>query len=457
MSHHLKSLLLGMPRAAKLLLVGWALALAGTHTARCGFAENALVSDSQTEQLLKDITDMARTVHKNIPQTIDFYLIVSPSFNAFTAGEPSVFINTGLIAQIKGVGQLATVLWHELGHMTKLHVSRHIAQIKNSRNAMLFPTLLGLIAAGVTQQWGVASVAAAAAETSALGSQMGHSRDQEFFADRFAAQVLLGRGLSTTPMQELFSKLASLNGSDYAPYLHTHPFPKDRARACQLVLQTGQKQQDRAKFPPALEKDFWCVQAKVIAFFTPPAMAKIALERSPIPASIKPYGHAVLAYRNGDKALALAQLNTFEKSHGVSAFTHELRAQILFQSGQTKPALQWIAKARALRPSDPLFVIFQAQVMLEDKQNPTAIVSQLEPLVPLHPFVPELWYWLAIAYGRLNRQDRMKVCLAEKAFLTGDLKKADKLVRAALAALPKTDPYFAKAETLLDLLPKDAS
>ena len=51
-------------------------------------------------------------------------VIVDPDINAFAAGGPYIFINTGLILAAKNVGQVMGVLAHEIGHLRSGDVLR---------------------------------------------------------------------------------------------------------------------------------------------------------------------------------------------------------------------------------------------------------------------------------------------------------------------------------------------
>ena len=65
---------------------------------------------------------------------------------------------------------------------------------------------------------------------------------------------------------------------------------------------------------------------------------------------------------------------------------------------------------------------------------------------------PEIWHWLGVAYGRTNQKGRMRVCLAESAFILQDIEKAKFHIHCAFNFLPSSDPYYQKAKDLKRIL-----
>jgi predicted Zn-dependent protease len=126
----------------------------------------------------------------------------------------------------------------------------------------------------------------------------------------------------------------------------------------------------------------------------------------------------------------------------------------LFESRKFKEALVAIDAALQKRPQDEALGGYKAQILIEDNQTQKAIpiLERLLLSSGIDGAHPDLWYWLAIAYGREKKMGRMKVCLAEHACYLGDMEKAKKLLITALKELSTGDSYYRRAKDLQEII-----
>ena len=411
--------------------------------------EGTLIQDGETQEFLHTL--MTPALKNTLPTpSLRFYIIMHPAINAFTAGEPSIFLHTGLIEKSENVGELAGVLFHELGHILGHHVIQQIAEIKRTRYHNLIPALVGLMAAGLTGNWEAVPMGLALGELNSAVTKMGHSREQEYFADNFSLSMLHKLNWPISDFSQLMKKLSQGDTLDFPLYLRTHPFAKDRMRACAKYPVVAS-----AALPSSLVEQFERVKIKAIAFCTPLPQAAHAVQKSKGPPWAKVYGQAIVAYRLGHFPQALAYLKQFESSGKSSVFIHELRAQILFESGQVGKALVEINSALAQRPHSVPLALLKAQIALESQKNAQEVIPLLERLRLVYTDLPELWHWLGIAYGKLNRIGRMKVCLGEEAALELQWDKALYLVQSGIRALSPSDPYYRQAQDLKTFIKRE--
>lgn len=412
------------------------------HTFPLKLNEGSLIHDGETQEFLEALVAPALKKTNRIP-LVRFYIIMHPAINAFTAGEPFIFLHTGLIEKSDNAGELAGVLFHELGHIAGHHVIQQIAEIKRTRYHNLIPALVGLMAAGITGRWEAAPMGLSLGQLNSAVRQMGHSREQEYFADNFSLSMLHKLNWPVSGFADLMKKLAQRDGMDFPLYLRTHPFAKDRVQACVKYPVVPS-----AAIPQALAQQFECVKIKVIAFCEPLSQAGHMVEKAKVPQWVKPYGQAIVAYRLGHFSKALDHLKHFETAYKSSPFTQELRAQILFESGQVGPALAEINQALAKRPHNVALALLKAQIALESPTKAQEVIPLLERLRLAYHDIPGLWHWLGIAYGKANRLGRMKICLAEEAVLEQEWDKAIVLVKSGLKLLTPSDPYYHQGQDL---------
>ncbi|MEN8723085.1 MAG: M48 family metalloprotease [Alphaproteobacteria bacterium] len=186
-----------------------------------------------------------------------FTVLDSPVVNAFALPGGYVYVTRGLMALAKDEAELASVLGHEIGHVT----ARHGAQ-RQTRS-----TLIGLLAVGVSAAAGNQAVS----QVAGLAGQYfiaSYSREQEFQADDLGL-----RYISRTPMDpygsprflqrlgdhsELQQRIAGADGrSSMADFFATHPSSPDRVRRAtgkaQNIAQPGQKAKGQGAYYNAID------------------------------------------------------------------------------------------------------------------------------------------------------------------------------------------------------------
>src|SRR5687767_10853648 len=107
-------------RLARALMLVLALSFA---TAR-PVAAQALLRDSETELLFRDMSKPLIEAAKLDPASVKVVLIQDPEINAFVAQGQVVYLHTGLISATDNANQLQAVIAHELGHVAGGHAIR---------------------------------------------------------------------------------------------------------------------------------------------------------------------------------------------------------------------------------------------------------------------------------------------------------------------------------------------
>ena len=157
-----------------------------------------------------------------------FTILNSDTVNAFAMPGGFVYITRGLLALADNEAQLASVLAHEIGHVTALHHARRHGQSLIAKVGILTAEILGGREIGRFTQFGT---------TTLLQS---FSREKEFEADKLGIRYTARVGYKPTAMAQFLSKLrahsqltAQRQGKDSGTvdqfnYLSTHPTPLSR-------------------------------------------------------------------------------------------------------------------------------------------------------------------------------------------------------------------------------------
>ena len=171
----------------------------------------------------------------------ELFLLSERSVNAFALPGGFVGMHLGLIGITTSRDQLASVLAHELAHVTQRHIARSIAPGQRSSMVGLAAILLGILAASRGASADVVNASIAGGQAAAIQGQLNFSREMEREADRIGYGMLGSAGFATAGMGEMFERMEvanRLNDAGNFPYLRSHPLTIDRiaeARSRTLV------------------------------------------------------------------------------------------------------------------------------------------------------------------------------------------------------------------------------
>jgi predicted Zn-dependent protease len=149
--------------------------------------------------------------------------------NAFALPGAYLGLHLGLVGVVTSRDELASVLAHELSHVTQRHISRMMTRQAQQAPWLLGAMILGVLAAGKNPN--VASGVLAGTQAAGAQSQLNFSRDMEREADRVGFTVSTQAGFAPQGFVSMFAKLqqaSRLNDAGNFPYLRSHPLSTER-------------------------------------------------------------------------------------------------------------------------------------------------------------------------------------------------------------------------------------
>jgi predicted Zn-dependent protease len=160
----------------------------------------------------------------------EFHVLDDAAVNAFALPGGFIFITRGLMTHMTSEAELASVLGHEIGHVTARH---SVQQISRQQLASLGLGIGSVLSPTVAEYGQVASVG--------LGLLfLKYSRDDETQADQLGFRYGLADGYDTRQMIGVFEMLqrdAELSGVGRLPeWEATHPDPGNRIKAVQDMV-----------------------------------------------------------------------------------------------------------------------------------------------------------------------------------------------------------------------------
>ncbi len=407
------------------------------------------IRDAEIEAILREYSDPIFEAAGLRASDVDIYLINDGSLNAFVGGGQNVHIHTGLIIAAETPEQLKGVIAHETCHMACGHLQTRTEAMGAAGNMSMMSIGLGVLAmAAGAPDAGMALIGSS--------SQFGyltfakHTRSEEAAADQKAVSYLEATGQSADGLIEFFEKYRyqelMSDGRRY-PYFRTHPLSSDRIGALRSRVaqarSTAEPQSERTLDQMARMK------AKLIGFLEP--ANKVYREYPTTDLSIPArYARSISAYRVPDIGTALREIDGLIELEPENPYFHELRGQILFESGQIEESIGPHRRSVELAPDQPLLKVNLARSLTQDgaEEQLDEAVGLLIDAIAQDKENAFAWNQLALAYGKQNRVGDADLATAEEAYAIGDVRRAHVFASRASRKLDPNTPNGRRASDI---------
>lgn len=355
--------------------------------------------------------------------SFEMFAMRESSLNAFALPGGFVGVHTGLVVAAQSESELASVIAHEIGHVTQRHIARMLSEQRQSTLAVLAGLVLAALAARSNPQ-GAAGIAAMASGVQHQ-QMLSFSRDAEREADRVGLEMVRQAGYDANGMAAFFGRLqqASRVYESSAPaYMRSHPLTAERIADMQTRVQEGRYRQHSDSL------EFRLIRAKLAATANP-GVDGLQAARAQFERQIRDktttdetaawFGLAVASLAQRDVAAAeaaLAQLR--ERVEGGHPFVEALAARARLAAGDARGALA-LARAGAGRFAGARALAhLQAEAMLEMRDFDAA-VRFLTEQTSLYRSDPLSWRMLARAHEGLGHSGLAHRASAEAYALAG--------------------------------------
>ena len=383
-----------------------------------------------------------------------FFVVEDASLNAFAAPGGFVGMNSGLIVATRSESELASVLAHEIAHVTQRHIVRAIDHASRSN----LPVLAGILAAVVigTRNVEAGQAAAAAVIGSSAQRQINFTRENEMEADRVGIRMLAAAGFDPRAMAGVFEKLqlAARYSQQPPELLSTHPVTTNRIaeardRAARLPYRQHESSEAyhlvRVKLRVGLADDPQRVLDRLVEELAT-GQARNATANA--------YGQALAMVRLGRVESARDLLERLVASHPDNPTFQAEFAANEYRTGNLDRALALYAEGLALYPDDRVLVRGRAAA-LNEAGRPGDTLRLIDAYAQLHAPDAEMYRLRADANVRLGRTLDSRADLAEHFYLSGRLERAMDQLRLAMRE-PDQDFYRrARIEARLEELERE--
>ncbi len=414
----------------------------------------SLIRDTEIERVLRSYEDPILRVAGLDPSAVKIYLVNDPSINAFVAEGQNIFVNTGLLMQLKTPNQVIGVLAHETGHMAGGHLIRDASAISKASIPMLIGMAVG-IAAMVAGAGDAGMGAIMMGQQAAQAQFVEFSRVQEATADQMGQKYLRLTHQSGEGMLQVFSKFAQEEvGQKIDPLYMDHPASRERIDLLQDEVNASPYKD--VKDSPEAMHEFNMIRAKLAGYLGDPERV---LERFPPSdtSDVARYARAMAYFRKPDLQKALDEINTLIQEHPKNPYFWEVLGQIHVDMSQPQKGIAPYQKAVDLLPDAPLIRISlaAAQLATENKALAKPALDNLTIALQQENDNTFGWYEAAQAYSQLGNQPMADLSTAERYYSAGVMPMAAQFARRAEARLTKGSPDWQRANDILIAVPQE--
>lgn len=185
--------------------------------------------DPEIQQYIQTIGEKL-TINSDSPgNPFHFFVVMENNVNAFAGPGGYIGVNSGLILVTEAESELASVMAHEIAHVTQ----RHLYRAYEAASHLSIPTAAATLAAVLlgTQAPALGQAALVAIQAGNVQFQIDFTRENEEEADRVGMQTLVSSQFDPRSMPTFFERLQQSTryyGQNIPEFLRTHPVTASR-------------------------------------------------------------------------------------------------------------------------------------------------------------------------------------------------------------------------------------
>ena len=403
-------------------------------------------NDPITKSYVKDFIYRISETSEVRDRRYEFIILDDASINAFAAPGGIIGINTGMFLKTETEGQFASVMCHELAHLSQRHYARSQQNSSPLTNALI---LLGSVATAV-----VTANPQAILIAPALIQQLAtnYTRDNEREADRIGFRNLVNAGFDPKSQSQMFQILQKTQGgiNEEYSYLFTHPIPKERITDAR-IRETSID--DKKPYRNSLE--FYLVKARAEVNNSKNMKSLEDLYISKLKKNLNP---KISTSNKYGLSLTLKEQKKFDEAIKIAReLIKDNPTNLIFQTNILEIHLAEENSLEAISLGEELlkihannyfisYYLSKAYILNGDPDKAEEVLINLSKINPEDPF---LWYELAEAQGLSGNIIGLHRSRAEYFILTG---RYDSAIYQLREGLKLSKNFFEIRESIINKL-----
>lgn len=391
------------------------------------------IADPLLKSYLENVTYKLASRSQLQDHRLSFVIIDSEELNAFAAPGGIIGVNTGLFLNALTESEFASVMAHEISHVSQRHFARGIDEAQAGRIPQM-AALLASVAVMATSDAGHGTAALAAAQGRALENQLRFSRSNEAEADRIGQDTLFNAGFDPEGMSSLFERLIAINRFGRRPpeFLLSHPVTESRisdARSREFRYPERQYSENL---------EYQIVRARVVGHYAEDKNALVAEMRQALKNSTSSFTRdanrytLAVAYWEAENyasaSAALAPLLAKDPNRISFVVT---QAEILTKQNEAGQAREYLTRHLQINPNNHALTIAYAEALIANRDF-TVAAELLQRHASSRAEDHHLWALLAETQGQAGNISEVHQARAEYFRLLGDFRNARQQLQFAL-------------------------
>jgi len=384
------------------------------------YADPRYLDDPEIETYLNQLGYKLVSVSTRNQREFNFFVVNDPTINAFAMPGGNIGVHTGLLLSAQNESELASVVAHEIAHVTQDHIARMVAAQSQSYWPTMAALALALLASRSNPN--VASAAIASTQAFSIQNQLNYSRDYEREADRLGYEMLTRADYDPRGMSGFFNRLQRANrfyDTSAPAYLRTHPLTTDRIADMEARSQAAPYQQLEDSL------DFQLVRARLRAQENSPQDAVLAArnvlkEKRYSSETAARYGLVTALLRTRQFKEAETEVQRLLAAKPVHPMIQQLAARTALSAGNPSLALQRYQTGSNAHPGNRPLQYGYISALLAAGRNSDAL-TQVDKQLALYPLDRRLWQLAAQTHAQLGHRLLSHRAQAEATALSGNL------------------------------------
>ena len=365
-------------------------------------ASRMFLDDPEVNDYLNQIGDRLVASSNEPALNFEFFAVNDETVNAFAIPGGFIGVNIGLVLTTQSESELASVLAHEIAHVTQHHYARLLSATQNDSLTSMAAIAVAILAARNSPQASQAAIMGAQARS--VQKQLDFTRLHEQEADRIGLELLQKSGFNIHAMPEFLQRLQRatrlLEGN--APnYMRTHPITSERV----ADIENRVSKQPYRLIADSL--DFQLIRTKLIAHQKSTADAISYFEHALTDKKFgnpvaQRYGLVLSLLRTNDATRAKQEMDTLRAQAQGNALLDTLTGQVIAAQKDDQATLNYYKTAVLNHPQYRALIYDYAQLLIRTGQSELAS-HLLNDRISRYPADVTLYNLQAHAYQQLNK------------------------------------------------------
>ena len=367
-------------------------------------------------------------------------VVDDPNINAFAAPGGVVGVNLGLFLYAEDIHEYASVMAHELAHLSQRHFARGIEE-QQAQSLPLLASMLASIIVAVVGGGDAGLAAISTTQAAAHANQMRFSREREQEADRVGLNTLVRANHDPAAMARMFERMQRAYRFTRKPpeFLLTHPLSETRiadARNQAIRLPRGE-------YVDSL--DYQLMRTRIEVYFQTNHKQGIEKYRQQLRANpndtAAQYGLALSLNAEGDHQAAVDMGERLIAINPQSILYNAIYADLLIDAGFHRQAQTLLKQQLKINPDNTPLTMLYAKVLIKAHEY-TEAENVLERQAKVNPMDIDVWYELAETAGLAGNITGVHLARAEYFYLHGAYHRSIQHLEYAQRLVRRTNPQL---------------